>query len=267
MIKLIATDMDGTLLDKNHEVSKENRDAIIRAQEKGVKFVLASGRPTYGMLHYIKELKMKEYGGYLISYNGGQIIDCKTMKPIFSQLITSEQVNIAFNKAKEFGASIMTYIDNMIYIYKPTEYTDLEVTGTKMDYTIIEDINEVDLSSIVKCLIVDEPEKLKIIEKNMKETLGDIFYVVRSQPVFLEVLHKDVDKGKTLERLIEILNLDKENVIAVGDNYNDYPLLEAAGIPIAVENAKDKLKKIAKYISVHHENHALRDIINKYVEE
>ncbi|SQA14355.1 Putative hydrolase M6_Spy0533 [Streptobacillus moniliformis] len=84
MIKLIATDMDGTLLNSKHEIAEKNIESIIKAQENGYTFVLASGRPTFAMIDFAKELKMDKFGGYIISFNGGEIIDCKTWKKIYS---------------------------------------------------------------------------------------------------------------------------------------------------------------------------------------
>lgn len=132
--KLIATDMDGTLMNSESKLSIKNKEYIIKAQENGITFVLASGRPTFAMLDIAKELKMDKFGGYVISYNGGEIIECKDNKKIYSCGLSKEEVISMYNYAKENNIYFVTYNDNNIYASEINELTKIEaqITGGKL---------------------------------------------------------------------------------------------------------------------------------------
>ena len=125
MYKLIATDMDGTLLNSNSHISKQNEDAIINAQEKGVVFVLASGRPTPAMIPFVSQLKLDKLNGYLISYNGASITRCSDNKNIFSLGLNEEDIRLWLDIASKNAVSLVTYVDDIIYCSKHTKYVDI----------------------------------------------------------------------------------------------------------------------------------------------
>ena len=112
--RIIATDMDDTLLNSNHEISNENIQSIIEVQKKGVKFVLASGRPTFAMHYFSEELNMKELGGYILGYNGGEIIEVSTGNVIFERSLTKNDIEIIYNEAKNNNLSFLTYSGDTI---------------------------------------------------------------------------------------------------------------------------------------------------------
>lgn len=265
MIKLIATDMDGTLLNSEHKISEENKKYIINAQEKGVKFVLASGRPTYAMIPFIKELQMDKYGGYIISYNGAEIMEASTLKTIYSKFLNLDTVKEMYEVAKQNNVSLITYDKDIIYIYDINEYSLVEPKITNLEYREIKLIDELKNNEYPKCMLVSSNDKVALLEKKLKEIYNNKLYIAKSSPIFIEIANKEIDKGKSLEKLLEILNIDKNSAIAAGDNYNDIALLKAVGIPVAVSNAVDEIKKIAKYISTSNECDALANIIKEYV--
>lgn len=263
-IKLIATDMDGTLLTDKHEVSENNIKKIKEAQQKGVKFILASGRPLYGMTKFIKPLDLDKYQGYLIAFNGGIIYDCQNKSVIFSQALENKQVEFLYEKAKEFNTSLLVYIDKDIYIYNPNPSALKEVELTGLKWYEFKDIKDIPLKNVIKCMMADDPEKIVKFQDKVKEYKKNMFITI-SLPIFLEFMHKDVDKGKTLTLLMKKLEINKENALAMGDSYNDISLLKAVNNPVAVLNAVDDIKKIAKYISKHHLEDAMADVIERYV--
>lgn len=265
MIKLIATDMDGTLLNSEHKISEENKKYIIKAQEKGVKFVLASGRPTYAMIPFIKELQMDKYGGYIISYNGAEIKEAKTLKTIYSKFLKVDIVKTMYEIAKENNVSLITYDKDLIYIYDVNDYSLVEPKITDLKYEEFKYKEELKNEEYPKCMLVSENSKIIKLEEKVKKLYNNELYIAKSSPIFLEIANKEIDKGKSLEKLLEILNIEKEYAIAAGDNYNDIALLQAVGIPVAVSNAVDEIKKIAKYISTSNECDALANIIKEYV--
>lgn len=265
MYKLIATDMDDTLLTSQKNISKENQESIMQAQEKGVKFVLASGRPTFAMNSFANQLKLDKFGGYVLSYNGACITDCKTGKNIFSLGLNETDIFFLFNKADEYDVSILTYNDDVILYNKYTEYVDLEIECTNFKSKKITDLSLLDFTKTMKCMIVANPEKIKEIYIKLKELVGDKYYLAISNPHFLEIANININKGKTLKYLCDILSIDSSEIIACGDSYNDIDMLKFAGLSVAADNACDDIKKICKYVSVNHNENILEDVIKKYI--
>ncbi|ACZ01264.1 Cof-type HAD-IIB family hydrolase [Streptobacillus moniliformis] len=266
MIKLIATDMDGTLLNSKHEIAEKNIESIIKAQENGYTFVLASGRPTFAMIDFAKELKMDKFGGYIISFNGGEIIDCKTWKKIYSLGIEKNEILEMYNYAKENNLSFLLYDEKSIFANEINEYTIVEADITNGEIKLIEDIEKMNLGNSIKCMLLSEPENLIKHEKILKESkFSERLFFARSLPIFLEVVNKNIDKGKTLHKLLEILNFDKNSAIGVGDSYNDIPLLSASAFKVVPSNAKPELKEMADYVGVSNDEGILADLIEKFI--
>lgn len=263
--KLIATDMDDTLLNEEHKISKENKEAIINIQKKGIKFVLASGRPTYGMYKFAKELEMDKFGGYIISFNGGQIMDMTNDEVVFQEGLSRDDIKRLYNISKELDIPMAVHINDTVWGSKDTENVRFESELCSMKFKVFNSLEELEnMDIITKCMLIDEPEKVKAVEVYMKEHHNDDYFIAISKPIFLEIANKNVSKGKTITKLGEMLNIKNEEMIAVGDGGNDIPLLEVVGMPVAVENAVEPLKKIAKFISTSNENHGLKTVIEKF---
>ena len=266
MYKLIATDMDGTLLNSDVCIPQSNVDAIIEVQKKGVKFVLATGRPTFATFESAKILEMDNYGGYIISNNGGEIIECKTKKRLFSQGIDKSDVISLYNFANDNGLTFLTYNDGKIYTNSIDEYSSIEGNFTGADMIEIDDINNLDFEQIIKCMLLSSPEKVKELQIKMNESSfsNKLFFAI-SHPSFLEVVNKNVNKGVAITKLLEILNIDKSEAISSGDSYNDLPLLENTGLKVAPANAKEDIKNIVDYVGVDNNTGILADLIYKFV--
>lgn len=263
--KMIVTDMDDTLINSNGEISKENREAIIRAQEMGVKFVLASGRPTAAMEKEAKELQLDKFGSYILSYNGGVITNCKDNTICFQEQLSVEEAHRLEEVARENSVDILTYYNGQIISPKISEYVQVEIDLTRMDSREVSSFKDEVKEAIPKCIMLEEPKYLKKVEEKLQEEMGDEYSITISKPIFLEVMKKGIDKGKSLLWLGEKLGVKKEEMIAVGDSYNDISMLSVVGMPIGVANAKDEVKEIVKYIATSSDDHALEDVINKFI--
>lgn len=137
---------------------------------------------------------------------------------------------------------------------------------TNLNYIEIKDIKELKNEEYPKCMLVSSKDNIDKIQQDIIKEYSSLFYIARFGDISLEIFNKDVNKGKTLEKLCEILDIDLKDTIVAGDSYNDIDLLKKSGNPVAVSNAVDELKKIAKYISVDNNNSAWADIIKKYME-
>ena len=268
--KLIATDMDGTLLDEEHGITKENVEAIIKVQkEKDVKFVLASGRPSYAMLEYAKELQMDKYESYVLAFNGGELIDMKTNEVIFHEGLDKKDIENIYNASKKINIPMILYVGDTIYGTEPTDEVMYEVDQCKMKFEkfdSLEDLVKKGIDKTTKCMLISNPEEILRAEKTMNEIHGNDYFIATSKPIFLEIANKNVNKGKTLKKLGEIENIKPEEMIAVGDSANDKPLLEFVGMPVAVENAIPEIKEIAKFISTSNVEHGLKTTIEEFFE-
>lgn len=264
MYKLVALDLDDTLLNGKGEISKENREAIIKAQNLGVKVVLASGRPTGAMIRFIEELELDKNEGYIVSFNGGQIINCKTKETIFSQALKVSQIYEVYEEAKKLECSIITYDGDNIVSEDDDKYIQIEVELTKMPLEKVKSFKQRVNFEGVKCIVLQEPSYLKNVESKMKEKFSDLSISI-SKPFFLEITAKGIDKGQTLDKLAKQLNIKQEEVIACGNAENDLSMIEYAGLGVWVANTNEELHKLGQDVVASNENHGVAELIGKYI--
>jgi Cof subfamily protein (haloacid dehalogenase superfamily) len=265
--KMIATDMDDTLLNSEGKISKEDKEAIMRAQKAGIKFVLASGRPTFAMRAFAKELELDKYGSYMLSYNGAIVTECATNKIWLEEKLTVEDAHKIYDLSREHNVDILTYVDDEIATENSSEYIDVEVDLTGMPYRKVSCFKSTVTEPVVKCIMLEEPGYLKGVEEKLNELLKGEYSLAISKPFFLEVMKKGIDKGASLLKLAKKLGIKPEEIISVGDSYNDMTMLEVVGMPVAVENAKPEVKAISKFITTSNNNHGLKVVIEKFIKE
>lgn len=248
-VKMIALDMDGTLLTPQHEVTQAVKTAIEEAQAKGILVVLASGRPYIGMQKYIAELGLNIPGQYCISYNGGLVQHAENGEPIFETTLGMDDYHFFEKLARRLGVHFQA-LDKQ-YLYTPNKdisrYTvhESEVTGIPLRYRAVEEMDP--QARFPKLMIVDEPDVLDNAISQLPTELFEQYTIVKSASHYLEILDKRVSKGSSVQRLAEKLGIRAEEVLAVGDHENDLTMLAWAGYGVAMGNAIDKVKKQAKY--------------------
>lgn len=265
--KLIVMDMDDTLLRDDHTISDENKKAIKKAQENGVKVILASGRPTFAIRDYAKQLELDKYGSYILSYNGAVITDCSTDQNIFERSLTKETAHKLYDLSREHNVHIHTYVNDDIVTEEANEYTEIERVITGMKVKTIDDFKQVVSGNVIKVLMLEEPEYLKKVEEKLKPKVADQLNMTISKPFFLEFMDKEVDKSTSLARLIDKINIKKEEVIAIGDSYNDLGMIKFAGLGVCVENAPEDIKTYADYVTASNMDHGVAKTIEKFVFE
>ena len=266
MYKLIAIDMDGTLLNKEGKVSEKNRQAIKKATENGVKVVITTGRGFSGIERFLDELGLNKQGEYALVCNGGAAYNCHTKKPISTLGIKGKDLHIINEINKELNLTLQAYTLDMCFASEENEYTkfEREHIGTKIEIIdFCKDIKEDD--DLMKVLLLEKPEvldeKIKMIPKEIKEK----YTLVKSLPVTLEIMNKECHKGFGLEKLIKELGIKREEVISIGDEQNDFEMIEFAGLGVAMGNASEKIKEIADYITKTNEEDGVAHVIEKFV--
>jgi Cof subfamily protein (haloacid dehalogenase superfamily) len=263
--KMIVLDLDDTLLNDEHTLSKRNKEALMAAQELGVKVVLASGRPTFGMVSLAKELQLDQYGSYILSYNGSKIIDATSNEELFNSTISSEMAHRLYDLSRREGVSILSYKDESIVIEEPNEYADIEATITGLPLQIVDQFKESINEPVVKAMMLAHPDVLVNVEQTMIKEVGEDVSVFRSKPFFLEFTALNVTKGTSLGQLTKKLGIAPEEVIAIGDSYNDITMIEFAGLGVAMGNAPEAIKEIANYVTDTNNHDGVAKVVEDFI--
>ena len=232
--KLLVLDLDGTLTNSAKEITPYTKATLIKAQQKGLHLALASGRPTYGIMPLVEELEMDCYGGYILSFNGGKIIDAMTKKVLFEQALPPDVIPVLYQRSKEAGVDLLSYNGKDIISENPdNKYVQYESFLTKMPVKKVEDFVREIHQPADKCLAVGEPGLLVPLEEKLRQELGARINVYRSEPFYLELVPKGIDKANSLK---------------VGDGFNDISMIQYAGLGVAMANAQPPVKAQADLV-------------------
>ncbi|EHG17640.1 hypothetical protein HMPREF9138_00093 [Prevotella histicola F0411] len=264
--KMIVLDLDGTLTNNKKEITPRTKEALMKAQAKGVKIVLASGRPTYGIMPLAEELELKKNCGFILAFNGGKIIDCSDCRTIFEQKLDETLVPLLYHAAKEAGMQILTYQgEGIVATDKNDKYVQEEARINKMPVEEYDDFLQQLVYPVNKCLIVGDPAPLHQLEIKLKKELEGRMDVYRSADYFLECVPLGIDKARSLDRLITTLGITKEEVIACGDGYNDLSMINFSGLGVAMSNAADDIKAQADYVTLSNEEDGIAHVVDKFI--
>ncbi len=267
--RVIVLDLDGTLTNRDKVITPRTREVLMKAQDEGNTVVLASGRPTAGVMPLARELKLEQYGGYILSFNGGMIVNCKTKEIVFSSQLPVEINRQVIDLAQEHRVDIMTYEgDTIITSDASFKYVALESRACQMKLKEIQEsekMKEYVTFSVPKFILTDEDDYLALVEPKVKAALGKNFSVYRSDPYYLEVLPKGIDKAKSLARFLEATGFKQEEMIACGDGYNDLSMIRFAGLGVAMENAVLPVRQAADYITLSNNEDGVAHVIEKFV--
>ncbi|MEE0965783.1 MAG: Cof-type HAD-IIB family hydrolase [Bacilli bacterium] len=264
--KLIALDLDGTLKNSKNKITPKTKEALIKAQQQGVKIVLASGRPTPGLRHEAAELELDQYEGYLLSFNGAHVSDYKTKETIYEQTLTIKEAKSAYDRAKEYGLACMTYEDDVVVTEdNEDEYVIVEGNINDIEVKKIESFKDNLKNPIHKVLLTGKPEYVASIVEEFKQPYGDSLSIYRSAPFFIEVMAQGIDKAASLDRLAKSLGIKQEEVMAFGDGYNDLSMIEYAGMGISMANGVDGVKERANFITLSNDEDGIAYALDKFL--
>ena len=265
--KLLVLDVDGTLLNDEREISKRTLAALLKVQQMGVRIVLASGRPTYELMPLAKTLELGNYGGFVLSYNGCQIIKAQNGEILFERRINPEMLPYLEKKARKNGFAIFTYHDDTLI----TDSPDNEYIKNEALLNNLKIIREDEFSTAIdfapcKCMLVSDKEEALIeLEQHWEKRLAGTLDAFRSEPYFLEVVPCGVNKANTLGALLEHLGVTREEVIAVGDGVCDVTMLQLAGMGVAMGHSQDSVKVCADYVTASNEEDGVALAVEKLI--
>lgn len=268
MYKLIALDIDGTLLNSEKKVTQEVFDAIQSAKQKGVKVVLSTGRPLPGVQSLLKELKLNDEENYVVTFNGGLVQEITSQDVISNIEMSHEDFDYIYNElAKKHDIKIhINTPDSLVVPYKEVPKYSIHESKLNNIPVICMDENEINSNiRFCKVMLVDEPQIIEDIIAKIPQEFHDKYTIVRSAPFFLEFLNKKVNKGSGLQALCDKLGIDPSEVIAVGDEENDRHMIEFAGLGVAMGNARDSIKEIANHVTETNNNHGVAKVIYDFI--
>lgn len=264
--KILVLDIDGTLTNSQKEISPATRAGLKNIMERGHKVILASGRPTPGMRRYEEELELEKYGGYLISFNGARIVECSTGEILYQRTLPLPLLPSLYGFAEKNGCGLVTYLGSeVISAFAPDEYIELEARINGLPIRRVERFLDFVDFDINKCLMTADPERAAVLEKELQQKYGDVASIYRSEPFFIEIMPKNVDKGAALDKMLETIGQTRENIICCGDGFNDVSMIKYAGVGVAMGNAQTVVKEAADYVTDTNDDDGLVRVIDEFI--
>ena len=260
--RFMAVDIDGTLLDSNSRLTEANRAAIRLAAEKGLIFSLSTGRPVQGVESIINTLQLDSP---VITYNGAMVITGRSREILYEQKLSAADAKNIIELGNERGCMVAVWAENRLYVNelndKALQYST--IAGIKPQR--IESVESLVENGVTKVLWNDEPA---IVEKYQDEIgsylSGNVNYHT-SRPMFLEFVDIKASKALAMEKIGERYGIKREEMVAVGDGFNDLSMIEYAGLGVAMGNAKDAIKQRAGYVTLSNDEDGIAHVINKYI--
>lgn len=264
--KLIVMDMDDTLMTSDNEVSAETAKYLMNIQAQGYKVVLASGRPTDGMMPTAKHLKLDQYKSYVISYNGGKTVNVSDEKVEVSRTVSKSDFDSIVDFCRAHSLFVLTYQDGYIVYEGEHEYMNIESELTGLPMKQVDDLKAYIQQDAPKVMGIDYVPNITSIRNNLEGHFNENIDVTTSKPFFLEFMAQGVSKGNAITGLCQKLDINLSQVIGFGDSSNDISMLKVVGKAVAMGNANDDVKAVADEVTLTNDNdgipHTLKSLLN-----
>jgi Cof subfamily protein (haloacid dehalogenase superfamily) len=266
-IKLIAIDMDGTLLLPDHTISPAVKAAIASARERGVNVVLCTGRPFAGVESYLKELHMDKPNDYCITYNGALVQKASDGSTVAQTALNYDDYRYLEQLSRDVGSHFHALDRYTLYTANRdiSYYTVHESFIANIPLVFSEPENMDKNGAYLKVMMIDEPAILDKAIAKIPAEVHERYTLLKSSPYFLEILDKRVNKGTGVKALAETLGIKQEEVMTLGDQENDIAMLEYAGMGVAMENAIDKVKEVSNFVTKSNLEDGVAYAIEKFV--
>lgn len=264
-IKTVVLDIDGTLLNSQNQISSVTKDALIKIQEHGIKLILASGRPPTSIMPYAKALQMDKHHGYLIAYNGANVLDCETGEILYAKPIRQDFASRLLEHLKQFEVITMLVDNQTLYVndvdrgiintghfYGDNQHVNIIEYEAQSGHFLLREVNDfvsfVDFP-LFKIQIAADVDYLQAHYQAIQKPVENDLTCVFTAPFFFEFMDKETDKGTALHTVLESLGLNSSDTMAFGDAHNDLSLITYAGTGIAMANAEQEVLDIADEVT------------------
>jgi Cof subfamily protein (haloacid dehalogenase superfamily) len=264
MKKIIALDIDGTLLTSTKEVTENTKNILHRLHQEGHHLVICSGRSNEAIKDLIKQLDLWGAFEYIVAFNGAIVENIKTGELVVEQRLLLDDVKMLFDKSYDYDSEVIVYYNKSIMskTERVHNYSTVRKRGFTTEY--IKDSSRIKVAPY-KFLYVDEKEVLDRIEPTIKESFNSKFAIARSGPSFLDISPFGIDKGKSILKVAALLNTPIEDVIAFGDSSNDFEMIEAAGVGVAMANSTQDILDIADEVTLSNDEDGIVHYINQHI--
>ena len=265
-IKMIAIDMDGTLLDPNQQLTAETIKTVKEAKTHGIKIVLCTGRPLTGLEQFFGPLGLVDPGDYAITYNGAMVQHADTKEILLQHSLSYDDFVDLTALANRLN--VHSHAEDADYMYTPN--ADISKYSVRESYLVnmpmfyrLPDQFPHD-KQFAKVMFIDEPDVLAAATAKIPADYFERYYFVNSEPFFLEALNKNASKGNAVTDLAQKLGYSMDEVMAIGDQANDLPMIKAAGCGVAMGNAIEEVKAHAQVITATNAENGVAKAIQQY---
>ena len=261
MIKMIATDIDGTILKWGLDFTPELRNCVKNLSANGIKVVLVTGRMHVAAIPVARELGLKTP---IISYQGGLIKDING-KTLYQNTLSPKYAKEIITWARKNNIHINLYLDDKLYVEQDNDIVKYYTDGKFIDYTVCS-FDNLKIENVNKILAIDldDPKKVTSWVDELKQKYPDL-YIVKSTPYFCEIGSGNAKKSLGVQFLCDMWGIKKEELLTIGDQNNDIDLIQAGGIGVAMGNGSDELKACADYVTDTVENDGFVKAVEKFV--
>lgn len=267
-VKLIAFDLDDTLLNDDRIITPQTVTAIQKCADRGIYIVLCSGRVEDAILPFVRTLDIagSQAGRYLIGINGASIMDLHTRQPVYTQKLSGDVLNTVFREASARGMGCHVCDADTIYADRDTEWTRKDAIMCGINFKLVPDFAEFLNKGHPKILVPAPEDQIAQFLPYLKSLLNGKADVFTSKPFFLEVMPLDCGKGQSILKLAEILNIPQEKTMGFGDSFNDESMIRLTGHGVCMSNGREEIKSIAKYVTRYSNNEdGIADFLNSFV--
>jgi Cof subfamily protein (haloacid dehalogenase superfamily) len=263
LIRLVAFDVDGTLVGRDLSIAKPVADAIERMKQAGIAGCLVTGRMYRATLPFARELG---FDAPLICYQGAAIVDPASDEVLTHAALNNDIVRELAGMAQRDGMHLQLYRNDEYYCEARNRFSELYASLAMTEPVIVPSLREAfAFSPATKAVIVADADAAAAYAQKLAAAFGDRAYVTRSLPEFVEVLDPSVDKGAALRFVATHLGVPLAQTAAIGDSWNDAPLLTAAGLGIAMGSAPPELRAVADAVVADVEHNGVAEAIERYV--
>lgn len=243
-------DLDGTLNNDQKVITEKTRAVLLGCQEQGIRLALASARPSPGLYRERDVLRLQDHGGILMSYNGGRIVDAAAGRVLFETAMDLQQARTVLRALESLPVTAILDDGKQFYVTDRNGYqVAYECRNNAMQCVEVENLADFISFAPVKVLMAVDPRIISQIQKQIASVLPPRLLVVQTAPFYLEIIPSTINKGRGLLEICKALNVDPGEVIAFGDAENDIPMLQTAGIGVAMGNAGVQVKAAADMVT------------------
>ncbi len=263
MYKMVAIDLDDTLLNDEFEISEKNKQAVQKAIEKGVVVCIISGRSFSSVKNYLSDLKISYLCG---SINGAMITDPASGKNVFVQTVDDKVTGEILKEIELLGMHVNYYHDHKVVCSEKNDIAEdyIKLTGVEIEFVgSLQKYHEG--ASAGKLLLIDHRDTLESLRKKFQKTYGEQINITFSKPTFLEIYSKKVSKGEAVKTIAQYYGFEQGEIIAIGDGENDMFMIEYAGLGVAMGNSNETVQSRADFVTLTNNEGGVAHVLEKFI--